>query len=110
SQLRLNIGFSEEELKNLFAGMVSAAEDRDPPANFEALIQAAQMLYMQRVQAHQAKEEAAAAQAAVGNRTRGAEFMAGLTDVIRLDSGLAVKIHDEGEGTKPTINDRVVVS
>ncbi|MCD8482746.1 MAG: hypothetical protein LR015_08825, partial [Verrucomicrobia bacterium] len=60
SQLRLNIGFSQEELNQMFAGMVAAAEGQEPPANFEGLIQAAQMLYMQRIQAFQAKEEAQA--------------------------------------------------
>ncbi|MEY2999791.1 MAG: hypothetical protein RL648_5, partial [Verrucomicrobiota bacterium] len=35
SQMRLNIGFSENELDSLFAGMASAANGEDPPDGFQ---------------------------------------------------------------------------
>ncbi len=113
SQLRLNIGFSDEELDAVFEGMRIAAMGGDQPADFHASIQLAQTIYMERMQEFQAAEQERAASVAEGNKAEAAEFFASLEGkegVQKTTSGLYYEIIEEGTGPAPQPNDRVKVN
>jgi FKBP-type peptidyl-prolyl cis-trans isomerase len=113
SQLRLNIGFSEEELDALFQGMRIAAAGGDEPEGFQEAIAEAQQIYMTRMQAFQQAETERAAQVAEGNKEEAAAFFATLEDkdgILQTESGLYYEMLEEGEGDQPGEEDRVRVN
>jgi len=113
SQLRLDIGFSDEELNAIFEGMRIAAEGGSQPESFQQDIQNAQQIYMSRMQAVQAKEQEQAKSVAESNKAEAAEFFAELDKkegVKKTTSGLRYEMLVEGTGKAPTPNDRVKVN
>jgi FKBP-type peptidyl-prolyl cis-trans isomerase len=113
SQMRLDIGFSDSELDTILSGMRLAAEGGDAPAGFEESVQAAQAVYMSKIQAQQAVEDAQRAEAAEANKQAGAAYLAAKATeagVVALPSGLLVKVTSEGEGDKPGPTDSVTVN
>ena len=112
-QMRLNAGFSNEELSAIFQGMRMAAQDEDQPADFENLIRQAQGAYMQRMQQFQMQQMARAQEAAADNRAVAEEFLADLDEqdgIQQTGSGLRYLIIEEGSDTRPTDQDSVLVS
>lgn len=112
-QMRLNAGFSEQELDQIFKGMSLAAAGADEPEGFQDAIQQAQGIYMQRMQELQIREQQEAQQLAAGNKAEGAAFLAALDEdegIQKTDSGLRYRVIEEGTGESPGPNDRVVVS
>jgi FKBP-type peptidyl-prolyl cis-trans isomerase len=113
SQLRLNIGFSEEELDQIFAGMRLAATEGEEPENFKEAIQQAQQIYMTRMQAFQAVEQERAKKVAETNKAEAAELFASLEGkegVNKTSTGLYYEMLVEGTGKAPSDNDRVKVN
>lgn len=113
SQLRLNIGFSDEELEKLFEGMRMAAKGEGEPENFTEAISQAQQIYMTRMQAFQLKEQQKAEELADKNEEEAAAFFASLEEkegIRKTDSGLYYEVLVEGEGDSPGENDNVVVN
>ncbi|MCC5835173.1 MAG: FKBP-type peptidyl-prolyl cis-trans isomerase [Opitutales bacterium] len=112
-QMRLNAGFSNDELTALFQGMRNAADDKEPGANFEDLIRQAQGVYMQRMQNFQMQQMARAQETAAANKEEAEAFLADLDEqngIQQTDSGLRVLIIEEGSDTRPTDRDSVLVS
>jgi FKBP-type peptidyl-prolyl cis-trans isomerase len=112
-QMRLNAGFTEKELDHIFSGIRLAATGGDEPDAFESSLGEAQGIYMQRMQAFQAREQAKAMELAESNKRAGQQFLAQLdqdADVQKTNSGLRYRIVEEGTGEKPGPNDKVVVS
>lgn len=113
SQLRLNIGFSEEELSQVFEGMRLAANGESEPENFKEAVQSAQQIYMTRMQAFQAVEQERAKEVADANKAEAAELFASLDGkegVMKTESGLYYEMLVEGTGKTPGPNDRVRVN
>ncbi|MGC9451710.1 MAG: FKBP-type peptidyl-prolyl cis-trans isomerase [Oceanipulchritudo sp.] len=113
SQLRLNIGFSGEELDQLFEGMRLAAGGEDEPEGFQESIQQAQQIYMTRMQAFQEEEKKRAEEVAASNKEEAAAFFAtldGKEGVRKTASGLYYEILEEGTGDAPGASDRVIVN
>lgn len=113
SQLRLNIGFSDEELTAVFEGMRMAASGGDEPENFQSAVQRAQQIYMARMQVFQAAEQERIQKVADANKAEGEAFFAELDqreDIQKTDSGLRYKIIEPGEGDGPGANAAVVVN
>jgi FKBP-type peptidyl-prolyl cis-trans isomerase FkpA len=112
SQLRLNIGFSDEELDSIFSGMRIAAQNGDQPEGFQTGIQIAQQIYMQRMQTFQAAEQERMAEVSAENQKEADAFFAELDNIEgiqKTESGLYYEILTEGEGAKPTDMSSVVV-
>ena len=113
SQLRLNIGFSENELDSLFAGMASAANGEDQPDGFQESVAQAQQIYMQRMQVFQQKEQELAQAVAATNMDKEVAYFESLAanpSVQSTESGLHYEILAEGDGASPGENDRVKVN
>lgn len=113
SQLRLNIGFSEEELESVFEGMRMAAMGEDEPENFQDAVARAQQIYMTRMQAFQKEEQARAAEIAEGNKAEAEAFFASLEEqegIQKTDSGLYYEMLEEGDGESPDETARVRVN
>ena len=115
SSLRLQIGFSDQELEWIFEGMrlrASGAE-AEPPQDFESGIQTAQMLFMQRMQAFEAAERQRMQEIAEAKSGEVAKFLADLATeegIQKSDSGLYYKIINPGEGDAILPSDSVVVN
>ncbi|MFO7724038.1 MAG: FKBP-type peptidyl-prolyl cis-trans isomerase [Oceanipulchritudo sp.] len=113
SQLRLNIGFSEEELASVFEGMRMAAMGEDEPANFQEAIAEAQQIYMGRMQAFQEEEETRAAALAETNKTEAESYFEDLEEkegVVKTATGLYYEMIEEGTGERPDETSRVKVN
>jgi FKBP-type peptidyl-prolyl cis-trans isomerase FklB len=113
SQLRLNIGFSDAELDQIFEGMRTAASGGEEPENFQAAVQQAQTIYMGKVQAAQAEEQQKAAALATENKAKATEFFASLDGqdgIQKTASGLYYEVIEEGTGESPEATDRVTVN
>jgi FKBP-type peptidyl-prolyl cis-trans isomerase len=113
NQLRLSIGFSDEELDQLFAGMRLAASGAEEPEGFEAAIREAQSIYMARMQTFRAKEEAQAKAAADANNRAGAAYLAEVAErpgVQKTESGLLYEVLQAGNGQFATAQDKVRVN
>jgi FKBP-type peptidyl-prolyl cis-trans isomerase FkpA len=113
SQLRLNIGFSEEELEKLFEGMRLAAKGGDEPEGFREAIVTAQQIYMERMTAAQEEEQRRASALADENKEASASYFAALEGkegVLKTDSGLYYEMLVEGDGASPSQTDRVKVN
>ncbi len=113
SQLRLNIGFSDEELNLVFAGMRRAAREEGEPEGFREAIRLAQQIYTERMTAFQEVERERADQKAKENKAAGARFfaeLAGREGIRKTDSGLYYEILEEGTGAQPGPTDRVRVN
>jgi FKBP-type peptidyl-prolyl cis-trans isomerase len=113
SQLRLNIGFSETELEQIFSGMRAAAADLPPPDDFQNAIGLAQQIYGQRMQAQQAIEQAQQQEQAAANKAAAETFFADLAaeeGIVVTESGLHYRIVEEGDGPTPGPNDSVVAN
>lgn len=113
SQLRLNIGFTEEELNQVFEGMRLAANDADEPADFQDAVAKAQQIYMSRFQVFQQLEQEQALAVAEDNKAAAVAFFASLDEkegVKKTDSGLYYEMLKEGDGKSPGLNDRVKVN
>jgi FKBP-type peptidyl-prolyl cis-trans isomerase FkpA len=113
SQLRLNIGFSEEELDAIFAGMTIAATGGTEPEGFKDNIQQAQQIYMTRMQDFQAAEQERAKVIAEGNKAEAADFFAtieGKEGIKKTETGLYYEMIQEGTGKSPGETDRVKVN
>lgn len=77
-QLRLDIGFSEEQLDRIFEGMRAVAMGADDPEDFQAALQVAQGIYMGKMEEARAREEEERTRAAAENRAAAETFFAGL--------------------------------
>lgn len=113
SQLRLNIGFTDAELDQIFEGMRKAATGGEEPENFQQSVQQAQTIYMGKMQAAQAEEQQKAAALAQENKAKAAEFFASLDGkegIQKTESGLYYEIIEEGSGESPAPTDRVTVN
>ena len=113
SQLRLDIGFSDEELAAVFEGMRLAAAGVPQPDGYQDAIVQAQQIYMQRMQAFQAKEQERAEQLVKENETVKAEFFNQLDNkdgITKTASGLRYEMILEGTGKAPVATDRVKVN
>lgn len=113
SQLRLNIGFSDEELNAVFDGMRVAAEGGPQPDGYQEAIQLAQQIYMTRMQEYQALEQERAKSVAETNKAEANEFFATLDNkegVNKTNSGLRYEMLVEGTGSTPNPTDRVKVN
>lgn len=113
SQMRLNIGFDEEELDNIFKGMRIAATGGDEPENFQEAVSRAQEIYMTKMQAFQEVEQERAAAVAEENKAEAASFFASLDEtegIEKTESGLYYEVVEEGSGRSPGPNDRVKVN
>lgn len=112
-QIRLQIGFTDEELENLFAGMRAAARDEPLPENFPILAQRGQDIAMGHMQEYQRKMTEKAAEAAAENKAKGADFLAKLDSnpaIKKTASGLRYEILTEGTGAQATSGDTVKVN
>jgi len=112
-QLRLNVGFSDEELAQIFYGMRLAASGEDQPANFQSAVQEAQGIYMARMREFQAKEQARMQAIAEENKEEAEAFFTELEQqegIQQTESGLYYKILSEGNGTQPVERDKVIVN
>jgi len=113
SQLRLNIGFSEEALQDIFDGMRIAATGGDEPENFQEAVARAQEIYMEKMQSFQAEEQKRAAEVADMNKAEADEFFAALAEkdgILKTDSGLYYELIEAGTGKTPGPTDRVKVN
>lgn len=113
SQLRLNIGFSEEELGMIFEGMSMAAQGESEPEGFKENIAQAQQIYMSRMQVFQEEERQRALEVAEGNKEEAEAFFASLAEqdnIQKTESGLYYEVIAEGEGETPGDNDKVTVN
>ncbi len=113
SQLRLDIGFSDEELQAIFEGMRLAATGSPQPDGYQEAIVQAQQIYMQRMQDFQAKEQQRAAELAQANAAQMDNFFAELDNrdgVQKTASGLRYEMILEGTGKSPAPTDRVKVN
>ena len=113
SQLRLNIGFSDEEMAQIFEGMRNAANGEEEPEGFQEAVAQAQQIYMARMQVFQQEEQERAEAIAEDNKAEAAAYFASLEDkegIQKTDSGLFYEILDEGSGKSPVENDRVKVN
>lgn len=112
-QLRLDIGFSEEQINRIFVGMRAlAAGDPEPEGLMEAL-QVAQGIYMEKMQVAREREEAERAVQGEANKAASEAFLAeldGESDVEHSASGLRYRIQETGEGDRPSARDTVVVN
>lgn len=112
-QMRLNAGFSDEELSSLFQGMRNAAQGEEPRDDFDALIRQAQGVYMQRMQSFQMREMQRAQETAAANREEAEAFLANLDEqegIQQTSSGLRYLIIEEGNENRPGDGDSVLVS
>lgn len=113
SQLRLNIGFSDAELDQIFEGMRKAATGAEEPEDFQQAVQQAQTIYMGKMQAAQAEEQQKAAALAEENKAKAADFFASLDGkdgIQKTESGLYYEVIEEGSGASPAATDRVTVN
>ena len=113
SQIRLNIGFSDDELADIFEGMRLAAANGDRPENFESSIQQAQKIYMERAQAFQDKEMERINAIAQANKEASAAYFSSIEAsgaVQKSTSGLLYEIIDPGNGNAPKVTDDVIVN
>ena len=113
SNLRLQIGFSEQELSWIFDGMRQLAQGADQPEDFQGLIQTAQMIYMQRMQAFEAAERQRMQEIAEAKSGEVAAFLTALESeegIQKTESGLYYKIIAPGEGDPILPTDSVVVN
>lgn len=114
-QMRLNIGFSDEELDAIFDGMRAAATGSGQPADFQAGVQKAQSIYQERMKEFQKAEQERRAAVAASNKEEAEAFFAELETkegMQKTESGLYYEVIEEaeGEGENPTEEDRVVVN
>lgn len=113
SQLRLNIGFADEELEQIFTGMRNAANGDTEPENFQDAVARAQQIYMARMQVFQAEEQKRAQAIAEENKAEAESFFASLEGkdgIQKTDSGLLYEMLEEGTGKSPAETDRVKVN
>jgi FKBP-type peptidyl-prolyl cis-trans isomerase len=113
SQLRLNIGFADEELEQIFQGMRNAANGEAEPDDFQDAVARAQQIYMARMQIFQQEEQERAAAIAEGNKAEAESFFASLEakdGIQKTDSGLYYEVIQEGTGKSPGETDRVKVN
>jgi len=112
-QLRLDIGFDEEQMDDIVAGVRSLAAGEPEPEDFQASVQAAQQIYMGLMQAKRAEEEAAKAAQAEANLAEAEAYFAELATregVEKTESGLYYEIIEPGDGAEAGPRDRVTVN
>jgi FKBP-type peptidyl-prolyl cis-trans isomerase FkpA len=113
SQLRLNIGFADDELEQIFQGMRNAANGEAEPEDFQQAVARAQQIYMARMQVFQQEEQKRAQEIAEGNKAEAESFFASLEGkdgIQKTDSGLYYEVLQEGTGKSPGETDRVKVN
>ncbi len=112
--LRLNIGFSEDQLETIFGGMRDFAAGGDQPEDFSAALQEAQQLYQEKMRIFEEKEQERRVELSAKNKAEAEEFLKSLEGTEGLqqsESGLRYIIQDEGDSeNKPASNDRVKVN
>jgi FKBP-type peptidyl-prolyl cis-trans isomerase len=113
SQLRLNIGFADDELEQIFQGMRNAANGEAEPEDFQQAVARAQQIYMARMQVFQQEEQQRAQEIAEGNKAEAESFFASLEGkdgIQKTNSGLYYEVLQEGTGKSPGETDRVKVN
>lgn len=101
----LNMGFSQEELDAIFAGMSRFANNEGRPDNFQELVPQAQRLYFERMRTFRTEQVSK-------NRAESEAFLAQLDQtegVMKTESGLRYEIISAGSDEKPEIGKSVVV-
>lgn len=112
-QLRLDIGFSEEQIDRIFNGMRALAAGEPEPDGLMEALQVAQGIYMEKMQVAREREEAGRAAQGQANRDAAEAFFAELdteADIQRRPTGLRYRVLEGGEGDKPGPRDTVVVN
>lgn len=113
-QLRLNIGFSEEELTTIMKGMHKAATDEPQPENLRQILPRAQQIYMERMSEWQRKDAERREAEATTNKAAADAFVAKLQNepgLQKTDSGLYYIVVDAGNPEiKAEGRDRVKVN
>lgn len=103
---RMNIGYTDEELDAIVAGLRRCAKGEGRPENFEALLPQAQAFYFQRV--NQYNQERAQA-----NRVASEAYLQELAaqeDIEQTESGLRYQILEAGADPKPTMGQTVIIN
>lgn len=111
--LRLNLGFTEEEIDYYVEGLRAFTFDQEEPENYKVAVQEAQRYYFEKMQAKRAVEDAERAEKAKQNRADAEEFLASIDAVEGVqstDSGLRYEILVEGDGEKPVVGNAVKVN
>lgn len=102
----LNVGFTEEELEIIFAGMKRAANQEPPVDNFDLIVGDAKKLFFDRKNAFVASLKAK-------NLEAGEQFFAELDQkegIQQTESGLRYEIISEGSESKPIMGDTAVIT
>ncbi len=111
--LNLNLGFSDDELSQIFDGMKLAASGAEEPEGFRENMPYAMALYNAKRQEQRAKEEAEAAKLAEAQIAAANAFFEELEknpNVQKTESGLRYEIIEAGSEKKATATDRVKVN
>ncbi len=106
------LGFTAEDAEAISAGIARGLADEQPDPALMAKMPAFQEFIQVRVQAAQAKAEAANAAAAQDNLAEASEFfekLKGEEGVESSESGLCYKVIEAGSDEKPTMADSVLV-
>lgn len=112
-QLGLQVGFSDEELDQVFVGMRRLAKGENEPEGFEEAVREAMNIYRVRTEAYRAIEEARKAEIAKGKEAEAEKFFAEIEQtagVLKSESGLRYQIIEAGDASKKaSANDQVKV-
>lgn len=102
-QLRLQIGFDDNELAHIFAGMRDAATEQPEPEDFQSKIQLAQTIYRAKMEAFQEVENQRQEAEAAKNSAEAEAFLAELDkdpEITKSPSGLRYTILEPGNKEK----------
>lgn len=111
--LNLNLGFTDDELSQIFDGMKLAANGAEEPDGFREKMPYAMALYNSKREEQRKKEEAEAAKLAEAQIEAANAFFAELDknpDIKKTDSGLRYQIVEQGSEKVATATDRVKVN
>lgn len=112
--VRLNLGFSDEALGQIIAGLLSAANNEEQPEFFGDALAQAQFLYLGKLREADEQQNAVAQEQAEANRASAQAFLEELDaieGILKTESGVRYEYAGEvAEGEKPGPNDSVVVN
>jgi FKBP-type peptidyl-prolyl cis-trans isomerase len=111
-QAGFEMGFSEDEINSIVAGIRSAAEGKDAPDNMKELFPKMQEYLGNKEDSYRKQMEAKMEEDAQVHLKEGAEFLAGVATqegVQKTDKGLYYKIEVPGNDKHPTDQDAVTL-